>query len=128
MQDVVNLPFPGQCKSNYKGQDDFFHLEGAMILVVQLLGGSARLDVAPVEYHQVSDLGFRWLSTLGIRVAANLFVCRFQLFGGPFVFRVHPVGVELAGGVQGSWGGWVGGHGTESVVSVERRHPIAHGN
>jgi len=128
MKDIVNLPFPGQCELNCKGRDDLYHLEGAMILVVQLPGGSARLDVAPVEYHQVSDLVFRGLSTQEIRVAAHSFVHCFQPFGGCLVYCMHPVGIELAGGVQGSQGGWVGGHGMESIVSVERRHPIAHGN
>ena len=75
MEDVVDLPFPGQCKSNCQGRDDFFHLEGAMILVVQLPGGSTRLDVAPVEHYQVPDLILRGLGALGIRVAAHSFVC-----------------------------------------------------
>jgi len=128
MKDVVNLPFPGQCKSNCKGRDDFFHLEGAMILVVQLPGGSARLDVMPIEHHQFSDLVFRGLGALGIHLAAHSFVCHFQPFAGRLLYRVHPVGVEFAGGVQGSRSGRVGGHRMESVVSVERRHPISHGN
>ena len=128
MKDVVDLPFPGQCESDCEGRDDFFHLEGAMILVVQLSGGSARLDIASVEHHQVPDLVFRGFGALGVRVAAHSFVCHLQSFGGRLVYRVHPVGVELAGGVQGSRGGWVGRHGMESVVSVKRRHPIAHGD
>jgi len=128
MKDVVNLPFPGQCKSNCEGQDDLFHLEGAMILVVQLPGGSAHLDVASVEYHQVPDLVLLGLGALGISVAVHSFVCCLQPFGGYLVYHVYPVGVELAGGVQGSRGGWVRGHGMESVVSVERRRPIAHGD
>jgi len=102
MKESVNLPFLGQRESNCEGRDDLFHLEGAMILVVQLPGGSARLDVAPVAHHQVSDLVFRGLGVLGIRVAAHSFVCRFQPIGGCLVYRVHPVGIELAGGVQGS--------------------------
>jgi len=57
-----------------------------MILVVQLLGGSARFDVAPVAYHQVSNLVFRRLGALGICVAAHSFVCRFQPFGGCLVY------------------------------------------
>jgi len=128
MKDSVNLPFPGQRESYCEGQDDLFHLEGAMILVVQLPGGSARFDVAPVEHHQVSDLVFRRLGTLGICVAAHSFVCYIQPFGGCLVYCMRPVGVELAGGVQGSRSSWIRGHGMESAVSIERRHPIAHGN
>jgi len=128
MKDVVNLPFPRQHESYCEGRGDLFHLEGAMILVVQLPGGSARFYVAPVEHHQASDLVFRRLGALGIRVAVHSFVCRFQPFGECFVYCMHPVGVVLAGGVQGSRSGRVGGHGMESVVSIERRRPIAHGN
>ena len=128
MKEVVNLLFLRQRKSNCEGRDDLFHLEGAMILVIQLPGGAARLDVAPVEHYQVSDLVFRGLGALGVRVAVHSFVCRYQSFGGCLVYRIHLVGVNLADGVQGSQGGWVGGHRMESVVSVEQRHPIAHGN
>jgi len=99
MKDVVYLPFPVQRESDCQGRDDHLHLEGAMILVVQLLRGSAHFDVAPVEHHQVPDLVFRGLGAMGIRVAAHSFVCRFQPFGGRLVYRVHPVGIELAGGV-----------------------------
>jgi len=53
-----------------------------MILVVQLPGGSTRLDVAPVEHYQVPDLILRGLGALGIRVAAHSFMCCFQPFGG----------------------------------------------
>jgi len=128
MEDVLNLPFSGQRESNCEGQDDFFHLEGAMVLVVQLLGGSTRLDVTSIEHYQVPDLVLPGLGSLGIHVAVHSFVHRFQPFSGRPVYRMHPVGIELAGGVQGSRGGWVGGHGIESVVGVERGHPIAHGN
>ena len=124
----MNLPFPGQRESYCEGRDDLFYLEGAMILVVQLPEGSARFDVAPVAHHQVSNLVFRRLGALGIRVAVHSFVCRFQPFGRCLVYRMHPEGLELAGGVQGSQSGSVEGHGMESVVSIEHRHPIAHGN
>jgi len=109
MEDIVNLPFPGQRESNCEGQDNVFHLEGAMIFVVQLPGGSAHLDIAPVEHHQVLDLVFRWLGAPGVRVAAHSFVCRFQPFGGSLVYHMHPVGIKFAGGVQGPRGGRVGG-------------------
>jgi len=102
MEDVVNLPFLGQRESNCKGRDDLFYLEGAMVLVVQLPEGSVRLDLAPIEHHQVSNLVFRGLGVLGICVAAHSSVCRFQLFSGRLVYCLHPAGVELAGGVQGS--------------------------
>ena len=97
-----------------------------MILVVQLPGGSAYFDVAPVEHHQVPDLVLGRLDSLGVCVAAHSFVRWFQPFRERLVHRMHPVGVELAGWVQGPRGGWVGGHLVEAVVGVERRHSIAH--
>ena len=102
MEDIVDLPFLGKCESNHEERDDLFHLERAMNLVVQLPGGSARFEVAPIEHHQVSNLVLRTLGVLGVRIAAHSFECRFQLFGGRLVYRLHPVGVEFASGVQGS--------------------------
>jgi len=122
MEDVVNFPLLGKCESNGEGGDDLFHLEGAMILVVQLPGGSARFDVAPVEHYQVPDLVLRGLGMLGVRVAAHSFVRCFQSFGGCLVYCVHPVGVGLADWVQGSQGSQVRGHRMEAVVGKERRH------
>jgi len=77
MEDVVDLPFPGEGESDSKGRDDSFHLKGAMVLVVQLPRGSARFDVASVEHHQVSDLVLQDLSALGVRVVTHSFVCCF---------------------------------------------------
>jgi len=99
-----------------------------MILVVQHPGGSARFDVGPIEHYQVPGLVLRVLCSLGIRVVAYSFVHCFQSFGGRLVYRVHPMGIKFAGGVQGSRGSWVGGHGMKSVVGVEGRHPISHGD
>ena len=82
VEEVVNPPFPRKRESNGKGRDDLFHLEGPVIPGVQLPGGSARFDVAPVQHHQVSNLVFRGLGALGICVVAHSFVCCFQLFGG----------------------------------------------
>jgi len=41
---------------------------------------------------------------------------------------MHPVGVELAGWIQGSLGGRVGGYRMEAIVGVEWRYSIAHGD
>ena len=74
MKDIVNFPLPGKGETNGKGRDDFLHLEGTMILVIQLSGWLARFDVAPVEYYQVSDLILQGLGALGVRVAAHAFM------------------------------------------------------
>jgi len=77
MEDIVDHPFPRQGEPNSKGQDNLFYLEGTMILVVQLLEGSARFDIASVEHHQVPNLVLRGLDSLGVRITAYLFVSRF---------------------------------------------------
>ena len=58
MEDVVDLPLPEQREVDSERGDDFLNLKGAMIFVVQLFQGSARLDVALVEHYQVSYLIF----------------------------------------------------------------------
>jgi len=58
VEDVVDLPLPEQREVDSERGDDFLNLKGAMIFVVQLFQGSARLDVALVEYYQVSYLIF----------------------------------------------------------------------
>jgi len=101
VEDVVDLPFPGQHEPDSQGGDDFLDLEGTMILVVQLLLGMARLDVVSIEHYQVSYLvcwGFlpRWVS-----VSAHSLLCIFQSLPRFVVHCVHPVGVNLARWIEG---------------------------
>ena len=56
VKDVVDLPLSRECESDREWRNDFFELEGDMILVVQLPRRSARLDVAPTKHYQVSYL------------------------------------------------------------------------
>jgi len=119
MEDIVNLPLPGKGEPNSEGRDDFLHLEGTIVLVVRLPEWPARFDVAPIENYQVPDLILRGLGALGVHVATHAFVRCLQSFGGLLVYRVHLVSVECAGGVQGSFGGRVGGHGVKTVVGLD---------
>jgi len=41
VEDVVDLPFPGQREADGQGGDDFLDLEGTLILVFQFLRGAA---------------------------------------------------------------------------------------
>jgi len=56
MENIVYFPFAGERESYCERGDDFLDLEGTMILVIQLLLGSARFDVASAEHHQVPYL------------------------------------------------------------------------
>ena len=102
LEEVVNLPLPGKCESDGEGRDDLFHLEGAMIFVVQLFRWSTRFDVASVEHDQVPYLIFGGPGSLGVHVATYPLVCYFLSLCGFLVDSLHPVCVKFAGRVEGS--------------------------
>ena len=75
MEDVVDLPFPGQREFDGEWGDDFLDLEGAVVLVIQLLGGAPSLDVPTIEHYQVADLVCRRLLACGVCVPAHSILC-----------------------------------------------------
>jgi len=100
VEDVVDLPFPGQHEADGYWGDDFLDLEGTVILVVQFLRVAARFDVAPIEHHQVSYLVCRGFLSRWVGLSAHSLLCVFQPFPGFVVHGVHPVGIDLARWVQ----------------------------
>ena len=127
MEDIVDLPFPGQRETDSQGGDNFLDPEGTMILVVQLLRRPARFDVAPIEHYQVSYLVCRGFLPGRIRVLTYSFLCIFQPLPGLVVHGVHPVGVTLACWVEGFRSRGVHGFWVEAIVSVEQGHTIPRG-
>ena len=102
VEDIVNLPFLGKRESDGEGQDDLFHLEGAMIFVVQLFRWSTCFDVASVEHDQVPYLIFGGLGSLGVRVATYPLVRCLLLLCGFLVDSMYQVRVKFADRVEGS--------------------------
>ena len=121
LEDIVDLLFLRESEPNGERYDDFLSLEGAMILVVQLPGRTAGLDVPSVKDNQVADLVFGGLLSIRIRVLAHSLLCCLQTLTGFLVHSVHPVHIDLTGGVQRIFCGWVGSRRVESVVGVEWR-------
>ena len=120
----MDLPFSRQGEADGEGQDNFLHLKGSVILVVQLDRRLAGFDVAHVEHDQVPYLIHRRLGSFGVRVATHSLLHRFEFLARFRVDCVHPVRVQCARRVEGSCRGWVGCHRVESVVRVERGHAI----
>jgi len=86
----MDLSFSGKRETDGQWGDDFLDLEGTMILVIQLLRGVARFDVAPIEHHQVSYLVCRGFLSRRIGVPAHSLLFIFQPFPGLFVHGLHP--------------------------------------
>ena len=78
MENVVDLPFPGQCEADSQWGNDFLDLKGSMVLVVQFVRGAVRFDVASAEHHQVSYLVGRRFFPPGISVPAHPLLYLFQ--------------------------------------------------
>jgi len=107
-----------------KRRDNFLHLEGTMIFVVQLLRWLACFNVVPTKHDQVSYLvHWRFLSCR-ICVLAHVFPGHFQTFSGFIVYHAYPVQVDCAGWVEGFALHWIHGYGVESVVGIERGHTV----
>jgi len=100
MEDIVDLPFPGQCETDGQGGDNFLDLKGTMVLVVQFLREAACFDVALVEHYKVSYLVRRGFFSRRVGVSAHSLLRVFQPFSGLVVYGVHPVGIDLACSVQ----------------------------
>ena len=100
VEDIVDLPFPGQPEADGQGGGGFLDLEGTMILVVQFLRGVMRFDVASVEHQHVSYLVCRGFLSRRVGVSAHSLLCLFQAFPEFVVYSVHPVGIDLACWVQ----------------------------
>jgi len=127
LEDIVDLPFPGQHEADSQGGNDLPDLEGTVILVVQLLRGAARFDVASIEYYQVSCLVSWGFLPCQIGVSAHSLLWLFLSSPGFVVYCVHPVGVDLAHWVEGFRRRRVHGWQVEAIVSVERGHTIPRG-
>ena len=124
MEDVVDFPFSKQGKADGEGRDNFLHLKGSVVLVVQLFRRSMRFDIAPVEHDQVPYLIHRRLDSFRVSAATHSFLHRF-VFSARFLMAcMHPVCVQCTRRVEGYCHGWVGCHRVESVVRVERGHAI----
>jgi len=128
MEDVVYLPFPWERETSGERRDEFFDLEGAMIFVVHLPRGATCLDIASVEHNQVPHLVCGGLLLTGVCVPAHLLLCRLETLSGLVVHGVHPVRIDLAGGVEDINRSRVRGVGIESVIGVERRQARTGGN
>jgi len=128
MEDVVYLPFPWERKTSRERRDEFFDLEGPMIFVVHLPRRATRLDIASVEHNQVPYLVCGGLLAIGVCVPAHPLRCRLETLSGLVVHGVHPVRVDLAGGVEDIDRSRVRGVGVESVIGVERRQARTGGN
>jgi len=128
MEDVVYLPFPWERETSGKRRDEFFDLEGTMIFVVHLPRGVARLDVVSVEHDQVPNLVCGALLVTGVCVPVHPLLCCLETLSGLVVHGVHPVRVDLAGGVEDIDRSRVRGVGVESVIGVERRQARTGGN
>ena len=124
MENVVDFPFPGKCKTYRKWGNDFLNLEGAMILVVQLLRGSACSDVAPIVYDQGSHLICRGFFSGWVRVSVHSFLRGFQAFSGFLVYGLHPMRIDFAGQVQWFFCRWVDCSWVEPVIGIKQGHPI----
>ena len=75
MEDIVDFPSPGKRGADGKRGDDFFDLEGTMILAVQLSRGTTCLDVSATEHHQVSYLVCWGFLAGRVGVSAYLLLC-----------------------------------------------------
>jgi len=128
MEDVVDLPIPRQREADSEWGDDFLNLEGTMILVVQLPQGAAGFNIPSAEHHQVSYLVCRGFLTVRVGVLAHSLLCGFQPLAGLVMHGVHPMRIDCAGRVERSSGSRVHGNRVESVVGVERGHPVADGD
>jgi len=126
MENVVNFPLSEKCEIYHKWGDDFLNLEGAMILVVQLLRWSVSFDFVSAEYNQVSYLVYQRFLSGWICVSVYSFFCYFQTFPRLVMYGVYPIYIDPAGEVQWFSGRWVDGHRVESIISVEREHSISY--
>jgi len=117
----VYLPFPSEREAGGEGRDEFFDLEGTMILVVHLPRGATRLDIASVEHDQVPHLVGGGLLSTGVCIPPHPLLCRLETPSGLVVHSVHPVRIDLAGGVENIDHRGVRGVGVESVIGLERR-------
>jgi hypothetical protein len=95
MEDVVDLPISGKREPYREGGDDLLDLEGTMIFVVHLLGGSTGGDIMSVEHYQVGDLISGCLLLTGVGIPPHSLLCFFQSFPSSKVHGVHPMRADL---------------------------------
>ena len=128
MEDIVDLPFSWECKADGERREEFFDLEGTMIFVVHLSRRATRLGVSSVKHNQLPNLVCGGLLSTGVGIPAHSLLCRLESFSGVIVHNVHPVCIDLAGGVENIDRHGVRGVGVESVVGIERRQTCAGGD
>jgi asparagine N-glycosylation enzyme membrane subunit Stt3 len=67
------------------------------------------LYVATAKHNQVSDLAYGGHFPIGVYIPAHTLLCRLKALPGLVVHGVHPVRIDLAGGVERITGSRVGG-------------------